>query len=209
MGEYRVLIGGGSPQWRAGLGAAFTGNVAFEVAGSVDSSELLEAAARVYPEVVLWKPEDEDPVPVIRELKLKCPFTLPVLMVHDPQKVDLMELLRAGVRGCIPLRLLPRQIVHSLELIVTAGLVCLPRLGPEFFGSPNNGTGTALDGLTRREREVLSLLGKNLSNQEIAQALFLSVSTVKTHLRSIFRKLGVKNRAEALTLTLSLQAGVA
>lgn len=185
-------------------------NIVFEVVGSVDSSELLEAAARVYPEVVLWKLNNEGPVPVIRELILKCPFTLPVLLVHDPKQFDLLELLRVGVRGCMPLRLLPRQIIHSLELIVTTGMVCLPRLGPEFFRKPKNGDETTvLDCLTRREREVLSLLGKNLSNQEIAQNLFLSESTVKTHLRSIFRKLGVRNRTEALTLTLSLQAGVA
>lgn len=205
MAEYRVVICGGSPSWRAGLAAALAGNIVFEVAESVDSSELLDAAERIYPEVVLWKPDGEDPAQVLQELRQKCPFTLPVLMVQDPAKVDLMGLVRAGVRGCIPLRLLPRQIIQALDLIVMAGMLCLPRLGPEFFdGSQNAGGNTLLKTLTKREHEVLTLLCRNLSNQEIAQTLFLSESTVKTHLRSIFRKLGVKNRSEALALNLSL-----
>lgn len=208
MGEYRVLFGGSSSQWWASLAAAFAGKMIFEVVGCVGAADLLGTAARLYPEIVLWKLGGEDPVPVIRELKARCPFTLPVVLVRDPQQVDLWGLLRAGVRGCVPLRLLPCQIVHTLELIVIGGVLCLPRLGPEFFGSirveaePN-----ALHSLTRREREVLNHMGKNLTNQEIAQVLFLSESTVKTHLRSIFRKLGVRNRAEALVV--SLQLGVA
>lgn len=210
MGEYRVVICGGSPSWRAGLAAAFAGNGVFDVAESVDSPEMLDAAERIYPEVVLWKPEEEDAAPLLHELKQRCPFTLPVLMVRDPARVDLMGLLRAGVRGCIPLRLLPRQIIQALELIVMAGMLCLPRLGPEFFEGSQNAAGNALlKTLTKREHEVLSLLCRNLSNQEIAQTLFLSESTIKTHLRSIFRKLGVKNRSEALALTLSLKAEVA
>ncbi|MGB9791430.1 MAG: helix-turn-helix domain-containing protein [Thermacetogeniaceae bacterium] len=208
MGEYRVVIGGGSAAWRTGLAAAFAGSIIFDVVESVDSSEVLEAAVRSYPEVVLWKPDpQEDLVSLLRELKQRCPFTLPVLMVQDPRMFDLMELLRAGLRGCLPLRLLPRQIIQALELIAVAGILCIPRLGTEFFEGRESDpeVNALLKSLTKREYEVLTLLCKNLSNQEIAQALFLSESTVKSHLRSIFRKLGVRNRSEALAIALSLQ----
>jgi DNA-binding NarL/FixJ family response regulator len=205
MGEFRLLIGSQSPQWGESLAAVFAENLLFEVAGSVTSAELVEAAARLHPDIVLWKIEGEDPVPLVTELRTRCPFVLPVVLVDNPQKLDLLVLLRAGVRGCLPLRLLPRQIVHAVELIAKAGLVCLPRLSAGFVSraalqteSPGSGS------LTGREREVLSLLGQNLSNQEIGRALFLSESTVKTHLRSIFRKLGVRNRTEALVAALRL-----
>ncbi|HZJ84208.1 MAG TPA: helix-turn-helix transcriptional regulator, partial [Syntrophomonadaceae bacterium] len=54
--------------------------------------------------------------------------------------------------------------------------------------------------LTLREIEILSLVGRQASNQEIADELFLSLSTVKTHLRNIFRKLEVKSRSEAIKI---------
>ncbi|MEW6572122.1 MAG: response regulator transcription factor [Bacillota bacterium] len=202
MGEFRVLLGGKSPQWSDSLAAAFSESAVFEVAGTVLSSDLVDTAGYLHPDIVLWKIEDEDPVPVLNELQLKCPFILPVILVDDPNKFELLELLRAGVRGCLPLRLLPRQIVQAVELIVKAGMICLPRLGAEFFSRNRKGDPETviLDSLTGREREVLLLLGKNLSNQEIGNALYLSESTVKTHLRSIFRKLGVRNRVEALVV---------
>ncbi|MEW6447754.1 MAG: response regulator transcription factor [Bacillota bacterium] len=205
MGEFRVLLSSRSPQWSNSLAAAFLENSVFDVVGTVLSPELTEKAGELHPDIVLWKIEDEDPVPVLNELRLKCPFILPVILVDDPKRLELIELLRAGVRGCLPLRLLPRQIVQAVELIVKAGMLCLPRLGAEFFyqGRKENER-VILDSLTGREREVLFLLGKNLSNQEIGRTLYLSESTVKTHLRSIFRKLGVRNRAEALVAALRL-----
>lgn len=208
MGEFRVLVYSRSPQWAESLAAAFSENAVFEVAGSVVSSDLVEKAWRLHPDIVLWKIEDEDPIPVLNDLQLKCPFILPVILVDDPKKLELLELIRVGVRGCLPLRLLPRQIVQAVELIVKAGMLCLPRLGAEFFcqGGKENEPVVLDSSLTGREREVLLLLGKNLSNQEIGRTLYLSESTVKTHLRSIFRKLGVRNRAEALAS--ALRSGV-
>ena len=205
MSEFRLLIGSQPPQWGESLAAAFAENILFEVAGSVTLPELIEAAVRFHPDVVLWKMEDEDPVPLATELQRKCPVGLPVVLVDNPQKLDLAVLLRAGVRGCLPIRLLPRQIVHAVELIAKAGMLCLPRLGQGFAISPEPQSSTPGSGNpTGREREVLSLLGQNLSNQEIGRALFLSESTVKTHLRSIFRKLGARNRTEVLIAALRL-----
>lgn len=205
MGEFRVLVGGRSPRWRESLAAAFSENAVFEVVGSAASEELVETAVSFRPDVVVWKLEDEDPVPVTADLKLECPFSLVVVMVEDPKQFDVIELIRAGVRGCLPLRLLPRQIVQAVELIVKAGMLCLPRLGPDFFDrNRKTDEPVAPNFLTGREREILCLLGKNLSNQEIGQALFLSESTVKTHLRSIFRKFEVRNRSEAMVTAMRL-----
>ncbi|MGQ9511719.1 helix-turn-helix domain-containing protein [Thermodesulfitimonas sp.] len=173
--------------------------------GHVACAELLPAAGRLHPDIVLWHAEGDDVAATVTELKRRCPFTLPVVLVNNAERLDLLSLLQAGVRGCLPLWLLPRQIVQAVELIVKAGMLCLPRLGPEFFelaAKEREPGGAAL--LTAREREVLLLLGQNLSNQEIGRSLFLSESTAKTHLRSIFRKLGVRNRTEALVAALRL-----
>ena len=58
-------------------------------------------------------------------------------------------------------------------------------------------------GLTHRESEVVALLAAGLRNREIAEALFVSIDTVKSHLASAFRKLGVRNRAEAVAAVLA------
>ena len=57
-----------------------------------------------------------------------------------------------------------------------------------------------LNDLTTREREVFTLVGRGLSNEEIAADLYLSIATVKTHLNSLFRKLGVRDRVHAVVL---------
>lgn len=205
MGDYRILISGDPPEWCNCLTAAFKQkNIHFEVVGCVPSAELVGTAARLYPDVVLWKVNGGNPVQELTQLREKAPFSLTVMMMRDPGEYDLMELLRKGVRGCLPLRLLPGQIVNAVELIVVAGVLCLPRFGPEFFHNTagNNRSGSVLDKLTAREREVLGLLLRGFPNKAIASTLYLSESTVKSHLRSIFRKLGVRKRHEAQAVAL-------
>lgn len=204
MGKYRILIGGNPQQWCDCLATAFNQEKNFDVLACIPSRELVETAARLYPDVVLWKVDSRNILEGISEIRAKTPFSLLVIMVRDPGEHNLLELVEAGVRGCLPLRLLPGQIVNAVELIVVAGMLCLPRFGPEFFDNHNNFTSghTLLETLTKREREVLALLGKDLSNQAIASSLYLSESTVKSHLRSIFRKLGVRKRHEAQTVAI-------
>ncbi|MEW6183459.1 MAG: response regulator transcription factor [Bacillota bacterium] len=205
MSEFRVLLSGRSPHWRESLAAALKNNGFFEVIRAVSVTELVETASLLYPDVVVWKLEDENPFSIISELHVKCPFTLPVLLVEDPKDYDLFSLLRVGVRGCLPVRLLPRQLILALELIVKAGVLCIPRLWPDFFVNREERFTADFSPLTGREREVLSLLKNNLSNQEIARKLVLSESTVKTHIKNVFQKLGVKNRSEARALAFSLR----
>lgn len=204
MGGFRILLCGDSSQWRDGLAAAFTANSKFEVAGAVALTEMIEIAEGLQPEVVLWELL-ENSFYVLSELKARCPFTVPVVMVRNPNRFNLPELVRGGVMGCLPIRLLPQQIVNAVDLIVTAGVLCLPRPDLSLKKNPWVDDNEMLPPpLSRREEEVLTMLGKKLSTQEIAAALYVSESTVKTHLRGIFRKLGVRNRTEAVAAAYQL-----
>ncbi|MEW6183950.1 MAG: response regulator transcription factor [Bacillota bacterium] len=204
MTKFDVLICGNSQKWRENLASAFKESGVFHLTGDAASAELVKTAARLYPDVALWKPDGGNPLQVIKRLLSECPFTLPVILVNDPNNYNLLELVKAGIRGCLPLRLRPQQIVVMVEIIVSAGMLCLPRFDPELFGcDQKTGPTVAFKGLTGREREILSLLAQSNSNQEIATALYLSECTVKTHLRNIFRKLGVRNRTEALMAAMS------
>jgi len=158
-------------------------------------------ASLLQPDIVVWKVCGDEFIPSIKELALCCPMVQVVIIVENPGDLDLISILDSGVRGFIPMRLLPRQIVKAVELIVTAGILCIPRMGPEFMANRLSVDELFdLSALTSREKEVIFFLAKGNSNQEIARALCLSESTVKSHLRSAFKKFNVRNRTEVLAL---------
>ncbi|KUG02967.1 two component transcriptional regulator, luxr family [hydrocarbon metagenome] len=198
MNRIKLLLCSDSPVYTQSLSIAFAERYVFNVVDNVSSTHLINAALRYQPDVVLWRIDDLNEGGSIAELKSKCPLLMLVLIVEDPNKFNLFQLLSLGIRGCLPMRLLPAQIISSVELIVNAGILCLPRLGNEQLNTVM-GLNPALDfnSLTMREREILSLLGNNCTNQEMAAALDLSESTIKSHLSNIFRKLKVRNRTEA------------
>ena len=206
MSQFKVLLCSDSPLYAQSLVAAFDDNYTFRVTENVTFHDLIDASLRIQPDVAVIKMDDLSALPLLLELKANCPVLLQVAIVDDPGRFDMSELINSGVRGCLPLRLLPWQIVNAVELIVVAGLLCLPRVNPRDMNNENRGKNVETMGtLTSREREILGLLGKSCSNQEIAQALCLSESTVKTHLRNIFRKLRVHNRSEAMALLFGIE----
>ena len=73
-----------------------------------------------------------------------------------------------------------------------------PRYAPQAAGSAGPGAGADLDALTSREREVLALIGRGKTNGEIADELFVSEGTVKTHINHLFTKLQLRDRAAAV-----------
>lgn len=74
-----------------------------------------------------------------------------------------------------------------------------PSDGPQAAVSPTSQQDDLLEPLSEREVEVLQFIGEGLTNQEVANRLYPSLHTVKVHARNIYGKLGVRNRAEALT----------
>jgi DNA-binding NarL/FixJ family response regulator len=195
------MIVGDNPQWRDSLAMAFKAGSTGEVVASKSSEELLSATARLYPDVLIWKMETNCPDDLVDELPGLC--TLPIIIVDNPNLCNVNHLVRSGIKGCLPSRLLPIHIVHAIELTVHAGLLCLPRMSSESFQEEASSVSDALKLLTPREIQILRLLGKQASNQEIADALFISLSTTKSHLRSIYRKLDIHGRSEAISFVIN------
>lgn len=213
MSQFTVLLCSDLPLYSHSLSVAFNENNIFRVIENVSYDQLIDASIRLQPDVVVIKINDQEALPLLAELKGNCPMILQVAIVDDPGHFDMMDFINWGVRGCVPMRLLPRQIVNAVELIVVAGLLCLPRINPR--SNSFNGNGMldknieTIGTLTSREREVLNLLCRSFSNQEIAESLCLSESTVKTHLRNVFRKLRVRNRSEAIAVLYGSDLGLA
>jgi DNA-binding NarL/FixJ family response regulator len=105
--------------------------------------------------------------------------------------------LRNGARGYIHAGMELDQVARAVE-VAAEGEIVAPRKLLEYLIA--NDDPTDLDALTARQREILQLVAKGLSNAQIAQSLFLSESTVKQHLRAAYKTLGVSDRKEAARL---------
>ena len=113
------------------------------------------------------------------------------------------EALAAGVTGYLWKGMRSDELVEALEKMVEGEVVLSdPRPLTHPRDSPDLAWPLRHRGLTVRESEAMALLVMGLRNQEIAEAMYVSVDTVKTHLRNAYRKLQVRNRAEAVGVAL-------
>ncbi|MET7968614.1 response regulator transcription factor [Micromonospora sp. NPDC005305] len=114
--------------------------------------------------------------------------------------------LRAGASGFLLKDTLPADLIAGIRLVANGEALLAPsvtrRLIEEFTRQPRpgRGPGRAPDGLTQREQEVLTLIGRGLSNTEIAAELHLSMATVKTHVGRLLAKLHARDRAQLVVV---------
>ena len=140
-----------------------------------------------------------------REARRKCKVVF-LTVYEDEQYV--FEALRAGARGYMLKKAIARgHRAHPAERSSAGEVVIDPSLGGQIalraasLRAGDSWPGVQL-GLTRREGDVLEQLVKGLNNRQIAEALFISEDTVKTHVRAVLRKLGVNDRAQAVSYAL-------
>ena len=128
----------------------------------------------------------------IRSFTERLPDTPLVLISPVAGRQSIRRALAAGVTAIVDEPLLERHLVLAVRA-ACAGIMCVPRTLQKQVEQPV---------LSFREKQVLELVARGLTNSEIAQRLFLAESTVKTHLSTSFRKLGVRSRKEAAAIVL-------
>jgi DNA-binding NarL/FixJ family response regulator len=125
----------------------------------------------------------------VRELTTRHPATHLLLLADQPSGVECAQLLAFGAAACLAKATQVRDVLNAIHL-ASRGLQLVPRDG---YGSiPGSGL------LTARETDVLAQLQQRRSNAQIAAELHISIETVRTHARHIYRKLGVASRRELL-----------
>jgi DNA-binding NarL/FixJ family response regulator len=205
----RVLIVDDQALVRAGFHAILESQDDIEVAGeATDGQEAVELARGVRPDVVLMdiRMPGLDGIEATRRLlRDDGPPKVLMLTTFDLDEY-LYEAMRAGASGFL-LKDAPReQLVNAVRTVAQGDALIAPalvrRLVEDFVRRPPPGTRVPpqVEELSERELEVLKLVARGLSNAEIANTLFLSEATVRTHIGHILSKLHLRDRVQAVVL---------
>ena len=159
------------------------------VAAGIDHDELKDALSTHEPNVAILNFGSLRNASELRDLHRRFPQTRLVVLLNRPTDSECRQLLAVGATACLSKSDEARDVLHAIHL-ASRGLHVLPATDPS--EPPPVGP----DVLTPREAEVMELLRSGRSNAEIALALHVSIETVRTHARRIYRKLGVKTRRE-------------
>jgi DNA-binding NarL/FixJ family response regulator len=108
-----------------------------------------------------------------------------------------VQAIAGGARGYLSKVLTGPQVVAALRRVVAGEVVILPGAGDSSVGGAGDWPGRSV-GLTPREAEIIALITQGLTNQEIADRAFLSINSVKTYIRSGYRKINVERRSQAV-----------
>jgi DNA-binding NarL/FixJ family response regulator len=195
MRQLTLVIGEDHPLMVDGIQLVLSQSTEFEIAGVASSgADLIALAERTEPDLVLLDVElpDADGIEVLRALQR---LTNPpqVVMFSGHEKSELVdEAFRAGASAFICKRIDPWDLPAALRQAVDPTLFQPLRLNPVVARRQADAD------LTERELEILDALAGGLTNNQIAQRLWLSEQTVKFHLSSVYRKLGVSSRTEAV-----------
>ena len=204
----RVLLADDQQLLRAGLRQILTSEGFRIVAEAADGREAVEASLRARPEVVLMdiRMPNIDGLEATRRI-LSGPEPRPRVLVLTTFDLDeyVYEALRAGASGFLLKDAPESQLVAAINVVADGGSLFAPsvtrRLIEEFTRrAPRSEPPPALAELTPREREVLGLIARGLSNHEIAEALVVSEHTARTHVGRILAKLGLRDRVQAVVL---------
>jgi DNA-binding NarL/FixJ family response regulator len=179
------------------------------VGEAADGAAGVEAARRLRPDVVLMdiRMKDVDGIEATRQIVEAGASRVVVLTTFDLDEY-VYGALRAGASGFLLKDTRPADLVAAVRVVAGGDALLAPgvtrrlllRFAQDLGPVPGRGTLEAIAAeLTERERDVLRLLAGGRSNLEIADALILSEATIKTHVSSVLRKLGLRDRVQAVT----------
>lgn len=175
------------------------------VGGAADGDEAVALVAELAPDVVLMdlRMPRLDGVQATRRIRAEHPATQVVVLTTFADDESIVGALRAGAIGYLTKDAGREHIARALEAAASGQAVLDAEVQArlvEVVSLPSSAAdGTPLpDGLTVREAEVLRLIAAGLSNSEIAEQLFVSEATIKTHVNHIFTKTGSRDRSQAV-----------
>jgi DNA-binding NarL/FixJ family response regulator len=205
----RVLLVDDDDLMRAGLKSVLSSDETIEVVGEAgDGRAALDEIRKLRPDLVLMdiRMPELDGISATREVLAVEPSVKVVVLTTFEEDDYIFEALSAGASGFLLKRTKPEELIAAIHTVAAGDSLLSPSVTRRVIDRmatqpPAALSGARLEALTPREREVLELVGRGLSNREIAEALFIEESTVKTHVKRILMKLGLRDRVQAVILT--------
>jgi DNA-binding NarL/FixJ family response regulator len=205
----RVLIADDDDLMRAGLVELLTADARIDIVGQASTGrQAVERVRRLAPDVVLMdvRMPDLDGIAATSELARTGTGSKVLILTTFEQDDYIFGALRAGASGFLLKRTRPEELIAAVHTIAAGDSLLSPSVTrrvidrmaqqptPDFTGHAK------LDRLTPRERDVLELIARGLSNREIAAALVVEESTIRTHVKRILMKLNLRDRVQAVIL---------
>jgi DNA-binding NarL/FixJ family response regulator len=209
----RVLLVDDNAIVRRGIASLLAESPEVEVVGeAADGREAIARAAELRPDVVCLDVR----MPVMDGVAAAGPLSerskVLMLSYSDEQHLVTGAIRNGAVGYLVHGRFEPEELEQRIVAVARGEMVLSPAVTPAVFdalrrapGPANDEAEEGLGALTAREREVLNLLARGMSNREIAEQLVITNKTVKNHLSRIYEKIGAHSRAEAIALWLGVR----
>lgn len=199
------------------LTQVFEGQERFSVVGQASSCRIGTVMIQTYlPQLVIFNSNMTSILPeevpgIIRKIINQSPNTKVISIVSENDASQIFRVIKAGAAGCLSSIHLNDSLLNSLEQALKGEVVIPPEIATkfvsvlqEFYGpkAEDQPAEVIIKSLTTREKQLLLLMMKGYSYEQIAEVCDITVSTVKTHFNAIFCKMGVKNRVQAIGIAL-------
>lgn len=203
----RVLIADDDDLMRAGLAELLCADPEIEIVGEASTGrETVERTRHLAPDVVLMdvRMPDLDGIAATLELARVAPGTRVLILTTFEQDDYIFGGLRAGASGFLLKRTRPEELIAAVHTIAGGDSLLSPSVTRRVIDrmaqqpTPELADQAKLEELTPREREVLELIARGLSNREIASVLVVEESTIRTHVKRVLMKLGLRDRVQAV-----------
>jgi DNA-binding NarL/FixJ family response regulator len=200
----RVLIVDDHGPFREGLRALLTSMSDMTVAGEAENGgDAIREAARLQPDVILMDIQmpGMNGIEATRLIYQSSPHIGVIVLTMFEDDDSVFAAMRAGARGYLLKGADQAEILRAIHSVRNGEALFGPGIARRlinFFAQPNSQAQHPFPELTEREREVLDLLARGMSNAEIANSLVISQKTVRNHVSNIFNKLQVADRVQAI-----------
>jgi DNA-binding NarL/FixJ family response regulator len=203
----KILLVDDHTLFRRGIADVLSSRDDLEVIGeAVDGLEGIEKARQLVPDVILMdlNMPNCSGLEAIQALQAELPEINVLILTVSEMEEDLFASIKYGAKGYLLKNAEPDELIQAIYHVAKGESIILPLMATKLlieFQNLSSGRKKRTDeekaGLSPRESEVLQLVAKGATNREIADSLFISENTVKTHLQNIMEKLHLANRSQA------------